>query len=348
MSALQRLAPLLALAACAAPGPPPVAVETPFGTVRGETEEVANRVAAEVEILAPQVRATLVDAREELAEVWVLETLRDARGRRTPSSVSGFTRYRDRAPIGIHLREEADPRWALAHELVHALCGPTWDALPGVMHEGLADVVAEELVPEVAAEVRATRILNASLFVGGLSITVRWDERGGRRSTELWVPFAEPGRRAQATAILALDRWVLHEESEIVPEALYGMGWLITRRAVDRGGVEGLRSLCVAARADGRSLVAADELLSAAGMHLGDWAEAVAAELGREEVHEIAQLLPNLFPSVAAELFEQQLRARSPESLFSELRPRIVVAGGEVSLASLPGVRKRLERRAGS
>lgn len=346
---VRSLFPLaLLFAACGAPGPPPVAVETSFGTVRGVTDEAANRVATEIEWLAPRVRDALVDARATGTEVWVVETLRDARGRRAAPAVSGFTRYRNREPVGIHVRAGVNPRWALSHELVHALSGATWDALPGVMHEGLADVVTEGLVPEVRAEVRATRILNASLFLGGLSLRVCWDEPSGQlgRSSAVRVPFAESGRGAEAEGLLTFDRWDLHEETEVVGEALYGLGWLITRRIVDRRGLDGLRALCEEARDGGHTLVPVVQLLAAADLEGADWNAAVSAELGAAEAREIARLLPSLFPSVAVSVLGPPHGRLQVEALFGHLRPRLVVAGGhEVLFEDLPGARREIERR---
>ena len=58
--------------------------------------------------------------------------------------------------------------------------------LPGILEEGLGDVIAEALNPEYRNHIRAHRLLNASAFTGGLRIEVLYrDPQAWRREAVL-------------------------------------------------------------------------------------------------------------------------------------------------------------------
>ena len=165
MSRLWGLARVLALGlfatGCLAP-PPPILVETPYGHVRADTREKASEVAQLLREYAPQVRSLLPGSQTRAVDVWVQDELRVYRHTSRPESVRGFTLLADEFEAKrIHLQSSGQSAWYLSHELVHALVDTTWKPLPGILEEGLADVVAEILNPDQANHIRAHRLLNA-------------------------------------------------------------------------------------------------------------------------------------------------------------------------------------------
>src|SRR5262249_13745500 len=117
--------------------------------------------------------ALLPGSQDRPIDVWVQEQLAVYLFRERPESVRGFTLLEDEFHAKrIHLQEGGQSPWYLAHELVHALIGPSWAPLPGILAEGLGDVVAETLTPEYEEHIRSHRLLNASAFTGGLELEV--------------------------------------------------------------------------------------------------------------------------------------------------------------------------------
>ena len=134
---MRRLLPILLLASglgsCLAP-PPPIVVETPFGMVRASSADKAAEIATLLRRLAPQVRALLPGSQDRPIDVWVQENLRVYRFQERPRSVRGFTLLSGEFDAKrIHLQESGQSPWYLAHELVHALIGPSWHTLPGIL-----------------------------------------------------------------------------------------------------------------------------------------------------------------------------------------------------------------------
>src|SRR5262245_21486383 len=176
-SAASVLAGFLALG-CLAP-PPPIVVATPYGEVRASSADKAREVADLLERLAPEVKAILPGAQDRPIDVWVQDELAVYLFHKRPDSVRGFTLLEDEFDAKrIHLQEGGQSPWYLAHELVHALIGSTWAALPGILEEGLGDVIAERLNPEYDEHIRSHRLLNASAFTDGLALEIVFLEPG--------------------------------------------------------------------------------------------------------------------------------------------------------------------------
>lgn len=152
---------LLLLLATGCDGSPPRAAPTSFGEVVAADPGQATAVAAAVKILLPALRQRLPDAAEGALQVVVQgPRLEPAPGRLAPPQILG--RYQEAGPgLGrILLVEHWQPE-ALAHELVHALLGPGWEALPPALEEGLADTLAVEVLaarwPDQAEVIRDRR-----------------------------------------------------------------------------------------------------------------------------------------------------------------------------------------------
>ena len=115
--------PALATAACQAPAPP-VAVETPYGMVRAESEAKAEEVAEMLADLAPRVRDLLPGTTDENVDVWVQSVLRSSRYGQRAKGVKGFTLLTDEFEAErIHLLEDGELSW---YPLARSWSTPWW------------------------------------------------------------------------------------------------------------------------------------------------------------------------------------------------------------------------------
>ena len=249
--------------ACLAP-PPPIVVETPFGEVRARDEGSAAEVAVLLERLLPEVRAILPGTQDRSIDVWVQKELAVYLFHRRPESVRGFTLLEDEFDAKrIHLQEGGQSPWYLAHELVHALIGPSWSPLPGILEEGLGDVVAERLNPEYENHIRSHRLLNASAFTDGLALDLLYRLPSPDQPRSDWptthvrtcMRFADPVAPGTLERLLVTPRGQLHEHWADIPETFYGISWLIVSRMVERVGLQGVHELCLRAHDEGLDLV---------------------------------------------------------------------------------------------
>ncbi len=361
---LHRLLPacaaVLSSAACLAP-PPPIVVETAYGDVRASSEDTAAQVAGMLEVLAPRVRAVLPGSQERPIDVWVQDELRVYRFNTRPDSVRGFTLLsREFEARRIHLQRDGQSPWYLAHELVHALIGDSWSPLPGILEEGLADVVAQELNREQRVHIRAHRLLNASQFTGGLELVL------GFRVPEVVtgrVGAGRPGvpdvrRRlvlrlsgeplgATVTDLLETDRAELHRRWPDIPEAYYGLAWLVVSRIHERSGLEGLHALCLRATREGHALVPRDWLLEAAEIELDGFdAGFLSRCFERDEFQRAVYLRPEAFADAALEGLRPLFGSIATRELFRFARPAFVLADdSRVQLSTIGPVREAIAAR---
>jgi hypothetical protein len=314
---------------CLAP-PPPIVVDTPFGEVRARDAEKAGEVAMLLSKLAPEVKAMLPGAQDRAIDVWVQEELAIYRFHERPDSVRGFTLLADEFDAKrIHLQSGGQSPWYLAHELVHALIGPSWGPLPGILEEGLGDVVAERLNPEYQSHIRAHRLLNASAFTGGLALALVYREPGsGPRSS--WPEVIEktrlelgPGYDAPTLrTLLATPRSELHERWNDIPEAFYGIAWLMVSRTVERIGLEGLHALCERASNEGRELVPIAWLEEAAELPLDALSpEFLATCFDRTTMQTALYLQPEPFAATLLDALLPISRRLGFREVFSRAQP---------------------------
>jgi hypothetical protein len=346
---MSRLAAPLALGAtllasgCLAP-PPPIVVETPYGDVFAGSEVRATEVAGLLGRLAPEVRATLPGAQDRSIDIWVQEKLAVYRFHERPESVRGFTlleaEFRAKR---IHLQEGGQSPWYLAHELVHALIGPDWAPLPGILEEGLGDVIAERLNPDYQTHIRAHRLLNASAFSGGLVVDLRYREPVPEVSRRDWpeirttvrVEVTEAIDRQTLRRLLATPRSELHSRWTDIPEAFYGISWLLVSRIQERIGLEGLHALCQRARSEGRELVPIEWLEAAAELELDRLdADFLASCFDRATLQTALYLQPEPFArALVAELEPLRREVTAFRGVFRSARPVLRLAdGSEVPL----------------
>ena len=338
------LCALLCATACLA-APPPIVVATPYGDVRAESREKALEVAGILRDLAPRVHEILPGSQKRPIDVWVQEELRVWRHQRRPESVRGFTLLADEFEARrIHLLDDNQSPWYLSHELVHALIGPSWKALPGVLEEGLGDVVAERLNPEMADHIRAHRLLNTATITGGFelgfSFGVPVDELPSsdwqRSFTRLMVRPVEIQQGLDLRQLLSTSRSDLHRRYPEIPESFYGFAWLMTSRIVERRGLEGLHELCERASDAGLELVPVDWLAQAAEMDLDRMDPAFLGScFGRREMIAAAYLQSEAFAGLALEVL-RPLQPSYRRGTLKGMNPAFHLADGtDISLRAL-------------
>jgi hypothetical protein len=343
------LAPLaLVLGACQVLAPSEE-VRGSQGTVRAASHARAAELARSLDDLAPRVRALLPDAREHVLSVWLQDVPELYWLPRTVmAEADGFY-----APgmHRIHLREKAeDLDRTLAHELVHATLGESWEALPGTLEEGLCDVVAARLCPASAARLRAGRLSSACLALGSLALELDCslppeasaDGVGLRFLAHLRVDGAaaapvDPLDVFRSSAGLSSAKLSPH-----VKKALYGLAGMLVQRVVDRHGIEGLHELCLRARREDRGHVPAGWILEAAGLDRDreHWRVALVEGIGGDELVEFVRGHPDLATPALLEFLEPQRATRLPGSVLHALRAslRLPESGAAIDLLAQPGV----------
>ena len=343
------LAWALLLGATACVQPPRESVDTPYGVVRADTVEQARELAERLEDLRPRVVALLPDAVDRSTEVWLDSGLRGSE-LAADQSVAALTNL---SAGRIQLRGDAsgiDLDFLLAHELVHALMGQSWDPLPAVMKEGLCDSLAARLVPRSAPLARALRMFAARFAFGdqALDLALTEPDFGGRWGTR--IDIASPGvlRRGPLDALALQGRGIrLHGDTED-EDALYGYGLLVVERAIERIGIEGLNALCLEARDAGSDVVPPDWLLWAAGLDTepGTWERALAEAFGPAELDALTGHLADGL----ADAIVSNCRYRFPDfdaaGFRSAAAPTLGLHGGdlEVGLDQLPGLAAAIDR----
>lgn len=284
----------LALSACRA-NAPVAAVTAPFGSVRAETLAEAQQIAARAAELVPTIRAAVPGMLDRPIEIWVQRQLEIFDGEPYAEHIAGMADFEE---ARVHVRT-GDDRVALhlAHELVHVLAGPTWATLPGVLEEGLCDVVAAAVVPEHGLEQHVKRLVEAAATAGGLSAIVSFRQwRGGdayriRAEVRLSLGDVTPINLNRAFQLSASE--VFAKAAGDTSGGLYGVGYLVAHRIVERQGFAGLHRLCLAATERGLERVPAADILAAAAMNAspGSLRSAVVDSIGDDELEELARLV---------------------------------------------------------
>jgi len=326
--------------------------------VRAETPAEAWRVAAELCELGPRVRGLLPGVRQGPVEIWVQRELQLYRGRSESEHTFGFTVVSSKR---IHLRAENElQRHFLVHELVHALLDEGWKPLPGVLEEGMADLLATELVPEAAPRVRAARLLRTASWLGdGLPASVVLRTQGdpqGRGRTVRWdLSVSAPGGRGSELSVedalgISTVELASSDVSEETEQVLRGLGFLLCDRIVERGGYPALRDLCLRAAREGRSRVPPRWVLQAAG--IGPEREALSQALRAAWVEvdpaEVAAQISGDLVSVLGAQLRRPPSAGSPQEWLATRDPRLDLGGGSLRLAEVEPVVRAIERAWGA
>ena len=135
---------MLLVASCASQPEFPYTVAGPYGAVRAHDPHLAHTYGEQATILSSHV-ARLLAVNQIPYEIDIYDTpLADGVIARTVFEWVG--QDRDDADVRIELGPDAN-LYVLAHELTHLHAGGVWKALPHVMEEGLADLVASKCYP---------------------------------------------------------------------------------------------------------------------------------------------------------------------------------------------------------
>ncbi|MEM7310896.1 MAG: hypothetical protein AAF682_29775 [Planctomycetota bacterium] len=339
---------LLLAGACQAP-PPPVAVDTPFGLVRAESEDKAEEVAEMLADLAPRLREELPGTLDREIDVWVQSVLRSTRHGERAKGVKGFTLLAGEFKAKrIHLLEDGELSWYLAHELVHALVDRSWAPLPGILEEGLGDVVAEELNPEHAQRIRAHRLFTSSGFFGGVLFRLAYHPPDGERRSWVETPMrlsvVDEVAKVDVVELLSLSRSELRDRWSELPEPFYGLAYMIVSRIVERHGFDGLHTLCLVAGEDGHEVIPTEQLMAAAELDPEAFEPGLLSEMfGRAETRQLLMMQPEMFAETVASFFRENYDELSTRELLYHVNPCLRSSDGSlVRLRSIWPVRQRM------
>lgn len=332
---------LLAFGACQT-APPAAHFEGPGGIVRAADMANAEQVSNIFENLRTRVSGLLPDAANRAEEIWVQET--PELYRFSGDSYSEADGFWSEGHGRIHLRRDAQsvPR-TLAHELVHASLGDSWDALPGTIEEGLCDVVSVMLCPEDASDMRTGRLSAAAFATGGLELEVQLYLPGSVQSGNVEIgsmtrvrlmantpPSFSPAEVFTLEAGLSSTHMPIDDK-----KALYGLSYLVVDRIITRRGFLGLHRLCLKAKAAGHDEVPSSWLLEAADMAdatLFDWRVALQEAIGPAELQTLVDLYPNLLTDSAARFLGSRTRVEVDRSGAAPLLASVRVSGSQTML----------------
>lgn len=303
----------IAATACLASGclvsPPREHTLAREGVVRAASPATAERVAADFDRLMPLVLEILPDSKRRDLEVWVQDV--PALYEFQASAYSEADGFYAQSARRIHLREGSDHiERTLAHELVHASLGDSWDTLPGTLEEGLCDYVSTLLCPDAAARLSAGRLASAAFATGGLVLDIELAQPSADHPDEHEICWSarlrlEGEPRISVDPLRVFDLEAGLSSSDLTPsqkKAYYGIAFLLVQRIAERVGIEGLHQMCVEAGRAGLSQVPAERLLEAAGLGLArtDLRAAIQAAFTPREIEEIVRAHPEFLASTVA------------------------------------------------
>lgn len=330
--------------------PPSAVLAFDGGRVRAASDVEAERVEALMGRLRPEILGLLPDASFDDLEVWVqdrpslysftTEATADAEGLWSPTHRRiMLSRHAD------HLER------TLAHELTHAVLGPSWQLLPGSMEEGLADHVSAALCPDGAARLRAGRLSSACLATGGLEIdldvnrVVPGDELDAsvRRGWSARVRLKGDTQEADPLDVFRLSAGLSSTKLDTgAKRGFYGLAFLVVSEVVRRdGGYGALHRLCADAAAEGRSTVAMADVLEAAGLtdDVHHWRRAASRAMGEAELIELVRMYPDFLVDALID-YVRGIETASPTAALAQITVRVGLAEGtsHVGLDQLPFV----------
>lgn len=339
---LLALALVVAASGCLAP-PPRFVKECQFGVVRADHPDTLQRFRTLVEELYPRVVESVPASVPRPCDLWAQNRLRYYRFSSTTDGHHGFTVI-DSDPARIHVRADSPfPDWIVAHELVHATLGDAWAPLPAVVEEGLCDVIACQLCPHRAGQIRMRRMTGALGYLGKYALYYQYDtpfgadpQLRGLQATHS-VRFSISYQRNEKSVLEALQLPALPGDTDVGAE--YGIGYVIASRIVARHGIGALLEMCQRARVEGLELVPAEWLLRAAELpeDIASWPLAEILDFDEPELRALAlQKRDELIPLLRRTLQEIPGDHSAGEK-FRAASPRLVTSdGARVSFLDLP------------
>jgi hypothetical protein len=344
-----RLLVLMALTllfGCAAPGgtPPPYVLKTELGSVRAGDEDTTREAARAYLRFAEVLSERVPDMRSPRLDVWVQERLDRSLARYAAGRMAGVTLSRgSRGAYRIEVTRE-DFEGSLAHELVHAMLGPSWNTLPPALEEGLCDSLSMDLVSRgerrlmLLAFATHLDVLDANLFYreirdSGEPVNMLWE-------LELGIAFES---HVPSASILGLREVLamrdVHARSSADEMRAYSIGFVLVQLIRERVGIARLHELCRQAAAKGLKRIPSDWVLTAAGVR------------DEADVRQQAERLISADPSTLFQWFDLEgrrfiiegLRARSGYStddaadFFRTVNPRIQLFDGPLEDLAVVG-----------
>lgn len=189
----------------------PIEARHAWGVVRGYTAEDVEEVGRAAEELGPRVEAWMrPDRTRPLRIVVVPHRPEDRAVATTVENVSPLTSNVTPRFIVLRVDPPGPRRYLLAHELVHWNSVGVWQRLPIAVEEGMADMIADRVEPELG--------LVREAFLGRLG---------------------EP-REEDVREMLAVPRG----EERKLELRRHDMLYLVGRNIAHRIGVDGLRAWC--------------------------------------------------------------------------------------------------------
>lgn len=262
------------LASCASwtPGTPQFSVDTPLGTAYAHSPERASRLVDTWMKMARSIQQRLPGAKhDEQLDIWLMheEEIPDPFSIGHPMGGVTYSINGDAWLIQVPDTHKLD--WVLAHELTHALLGPEWNTLGGMLEEGLCEWVGSQEDPELAP-VRELQVymgaaamfghnqtgmfFNNSVRLDDGSIKMRWLGEKGTSPNPPWT--IEDLRFYLSQPSIA--------EFPDVRAGLQRMGTVLVYRIVARKGLQKLFQMCSDAKARGEATLPFDEVMHAAGL----------------------------------------------------------------------------------
>ncbi len=312
--------------------------------VRSEQGEEARTVCTLFERLEPRLDALLPDWQlPAQGEIWMQEEPKLYAFPAAAKSEAEGLWAEDQRCI-LLARGADDVERTLAHELVHAGLGSSWDALPGSLEEGLCDWVAAQVCSQGASRLRAGRLSSAALALGGLQLELELRPREGesldggleRLAARIVLSGEEeplpPGAhmdvfRLQAglsTTRLAISR----------KRSFYGLSYMIVDRVVAHIGLDGLHELCREAQARELASVPTGWLLEAAQLSSDprEWREVTLFALGETEIAEVLRMYPEFVVGALARAVQLTRGTSSATAGLARLSADLSLRGGSTHI----------------
>lgn len=227
-------------------------------TVHAESPELARRIAQAVERSMPTIQTLGSLANRESGHIYVRCQLE--------GGIDGTTHlWPNRASIDLLVQPGFGSVDALvAHELTHYWLGPTWRRLPGVVEEGLCEVVADQVDPESAPARRAwhaAHLMSAIADGVRLELPVWIDGRLTVTGGRIWRTLDKSQLHLDDRALqLSLEQ--LASFSSANRSALTSFGYLLASRI----GIDRLHEMCLDAEHTGLDTVMATSMFEAAAL----------------------------------------------------------------------------------
>jgi hypothetical protein len=264
---------------------PPARVDAEHVSVLADTVEEAAALAPELDRDWQAVRDLLTGSRDVPVEAWIVRELQDGLAGFDFTDIDAFA-VRDPPRIVLRGANEQLSHDAV-HELVHVLTDETWRALPAFAVEGLADVIACRIAPRTDGA--QADLIGLLPRLPGVRLQLTSSDPAA--PANFGMQFGDPMLDEAGLRALLAQTTTWTTKGYVDRAAAYSAGFAIVSRIAERDGLQRLRSLCVAARAEGLSRVSADALLEAAALppDPADWWPLLAPSLGEAELRTLAR-----------------------------------------------------------